>query len=81
METGAGQKAGRAATLAEINKTHLMMAGYSAPEILALGDLDLLSKSKMRDLIRAKVLDAARQEFDRAGVRLKTFDETDENHS
>jgi hypothetical protein len=73
-----GKKVSRATVLAEINKHHLMFAGYSESDILGFGDLGQLTKDRMGELIRRKVLDEAAKGFNRDGVETKPFKEPDE---
>jgi len=78
MKSEKGKQPSKAATLAEINRYHLMFAGYSAADILGLGNLGKLTKDRMGELIRRKVLDEAAKGFNKAGVETKRFHEEDE---
>ena len=73
MESEKGKQPSKAAALAEINKYHLMFAGYSPADILGLGDLGKLTQDRMGELIRRKVMDEAAKSFNKDGVQTKTF--------
>ncbi len=65
-------------TLAQINKYHLMFAGYSPADIVGLGDLGKLTQESMSELIRTKVMDEAAKSFIKDDIRTKPFHEPDE---
>lgn len=74
MGSDKGKQSNRMETLAAINKHHLMMAGYSAADILGLGDLSRLTRDRMRELIHTKSLEAMKETgkaLDKAGVKTK----------
>jgi len=75
MKSEKGQQPDKAATLAEINRYHLMFAGYSAADLLGFEDLGQLTKDRMGELIRRKVLDEAAKGFNKGGVETKPFHE------
>ena len=63
-----------------LNRRFLLMAGYSEQQILDLGDLAKLRYEKMRDLVQDKTFEAARQQFKKAGVDVKSLSDADEKH-
>jgi len=76
VESEKREKPNRIETLAALNKHHLMMAGYSAADILGLGDLGELTKDRMHELIHTKNLEAMKETAEalrREGVKTKIF--------
>jgi len=63
-----------------LNRRFLLMAGYSEQQILDLGDLAKLPYERMRDLVQDKTLEAARQQFKKADVDVKSLSDADEKH-
>lgn len=78
MESEKGKQPSKGETLAEINKYHLMFAGYSAADIIEFGELGKLTKERMWDLLRRKILDEAAKSFEKAGIKTRPFDKPDE---
>lgn len=78
MKPEGGKHVGKAEALAEINKYHLMFAGYSAADIIGFGDLGKLAKERMGGLIRRKAVKEAGKSFDEAGVETKLLHQPDE---
>ena len=72
------QNQNKSESLRQINRYHLLFAGYSPAAIVGLGDLSKLGKDRMDDLIRTKVMEEAAKGFNKEGVRTKTFHEDDE---
>ncbi|MGA2460341.1 MAG: hypothetical protein ABSF82_02855 [Candidatus Bathyarchaeia archaeon] len=46
------------AVLADLNRWHLLLSGYSEAELVGLGDLAVLGKERVRGLIRRKAEEA-----------------------
>jgi hypothetical protein len=78
MEPEKGKKVDMAAALSEINKYHLMFAGYSESDIVGFGDLSKLTKERMGELIRIRVVEEAGKSFDKAGAKTRILREPDE---
>jgi len=75
MSDSGSQKRSKSEALAQINKYHLLFAGYSTADIVGLGDLSKLNRDRMDNLIRTKVMEEAAKGFNREGVRTKSFHE------
>lgn len=75
MSESNAEKQSQSEALGQINRYHLLFAGYSAAAIVGLGDLSRLERDRMDDLIRTKVMEEAAKGFDKAGVRTKPFHE------
>ena len=73
-----GKKVDMAAALSDVNRYHLMFAGYSMADIAGFGDLSKLDRDRMRDLIRTKVMEEAAKRFKKSGVRTRSLQEDDE---
>jgi len=78
LESEKGKQHSGPGALAEINKYHLMFAGYAPAEVIGFGDLGQLTRERMVELIRGKVMEEARKAFDKAGVKPKPLNEPDE---
>jgi hypothetical protein len=78
LESEKGKQHSGPAALAEINKYHLMFAGYAPAEVMGFGDLGQLTKERMVDLIHSRVMEEARKTFDKAGVKTKPLHDPDE---
>jgi hypothetical protein len=78
MEPEKGKKVDMAAALSEVNRYHLMFAGYSEAEIVGFGDLSKLTKDRMSELIRIRVVKEAGKGFDEAEAETELFRKRDE---
>jgi hypothetical protein len=59
MCESSAERQSKSEALGQINRYHLLFAGYSATAIVRLGDLSKLGRDKIDDLIQAKVMEEA----------------------
>jgi hypothetical protein len=67
-------QAQKKSVLANLNRWHLLLAGYSEAEIVGLGELSQLRMEQVRDLLHSKKLEAMKatgEALTKEGVKIK----------